>query len=184
MTSEHTSDGRPCVRTRYTYDIVHIDTLTSLYNLRRIPSCQPEPTLLHSLKQLDLLKYRETRAGKAKFKPRPIPDGRRGGGVLIFIRANLACRCLETREDGHFEVLLILTRQPKMPREISHILIGVVYQTPGNENWALSQYLIRCLDRVVKLHPAVKVILTGDFNQFQDSQITSFPLKQVVKSAT
>ena len=104
--------------------------------------------------------------------------------MLIFIRDNLACSRLETMEDDQFEVLWILTRQPKIPRDISHILIGVVYHPPGNDNWALSQYLIRCLDQVVRLHPAVKVILTGDFNQFQDSLVTSFPLKQVVKSAT
>ena len=69
MTLEHTSDGRPSVRTRYILRY----TRERLYNLRRIHSCQPEPTLLHSLKQLGLPKYRGTRAGKTKFKPRPIP---------------------------------------------------------------------------------------------------------------
>jgi len=66
MTSQPASDIRPCKSRTIRY------TRERLYNIRRTRPCTPEPTQLHSLKQLGLLKYRGTRAGKSKFKPRPI----------------------------------------------------------------------------------------------------------------
>ena len=99
---------------------------------------------------------------------------------MILLRDNIPSCRLQSMENDHFEALWVLLRQPRKPREISHIILGVVYYPPGNDNWQLSQYLLKCLDQVSKLHQNAKVVLTGDFNHFPDSLITSFPLNKLL----
>ena len=75
-------------------------------------------------------------------------DGRRGGGVAIMVRDCVVSSRLKSIEDDNFEVIWVLTRQPRMPREVSHILIGVIYHPPDNDNWLLAQYLLKSLDHI------------------------------------
>ena len=71
-----------------------------------------------------------------------------------------------------------------MPREDSHILIGIVYHPPKANNTVMMDYLINVLDSVHKDHPSLGILLCGDFNQLPESQLRSYPLTQLVTTAT
>jgi len=45
-------------------------------------------------------------------------------------------------------------------------------------------YLISSLDAVSRQHPQVGIILLCDFNQLSDSQLRSYPMRQLVTSPT
>ena len=111
-------------------------------------------------------------------------DGRRGGGLLAYVRSDMPCTRIPSLEHPDLETMWLLYRQPQMPRFVSHILFGCIYHPPDKNNWELSAHILQCLDEVVRKHPNAKIILLGDFNQLPDSSITSYPLKQVVRSPT
>jgi len=54
-------------------------------------------------------------------------DGRQGGGVAIFVKEGLLCRLLDLPNVHQFDTLWLLYRHPRMPRELSHVLLGCVY---------------------------------------------------------
>lgn len=71
-----------------------------------------------------------------------------------------------------------------MPREVSHILIGVIYHPPKADNAKMIDHLISSLDTTTRDHPHAGIILLGDFNQLPDSQLRNYPLRQLVKDPT
>ena len=71
-----------------------------------------------------------------------------------------------------------------MPRSVSHIAVGAVYHPPSANGRTLVTYLLDCLDELNRDHPHAGVILLGDFNKLYDASLLSYPLKQIVKSAT
>ena len=109
---------------------------------------------------------------------------RRGGGVLIYIRNGIPYRRIENLECDEVESLWLLVRDKCMPRGFSHILIGVVYHPPGACNLTTTNHIITSLDDIIKKHPHAGVMLLGDFNKLNDTQLRSYPLKQVVKLPT
>jgi len=111
-------------------------------------------------------------------------DGRQGGGVAVYVRSNLSCTHLQHYSVVGLETLWIMCRYPRMPRSLTHILIGVIYHPPdGNKNLMIS-HILDCLDQASHLHPNLGIILVGDFNQLPDQSIRAYPLRQVVTSAT
>ena len=52
-------------------------------------------------------------------------DGRVGGGVAVYLRQGLPCILQPQHNDVSLEALWLLFRQNIMPREVSHILIGI-----------------------------------------------------------
>ena len=59
---------------------------------------------------------------------------RRGGGVLTYIRNSIPYHRLSILECDEVESLWLLVRDKCMPRNFSHILVGVVYHPPGVVN--------------------------------------------------
>ena len=111
-------------------------------------------------------------------------DGRSGGGVLVYVRNGLPCEPLSQLDKSGIEVLWLLFRRCIMPREISRILIGALYHPPKADNGKMLDYLISSLDTVSRQLPQVGIILLGDFNQLSDSQLRSYPMRQLVTGLT
>lgn len=111
-------------------------------------------------------------------------DGRQGGGVACYVRHNVSCLHLKELECSDVESLWLLFRAPRMPRLVSHVLIGTIYHPPTADGQQTVNHIVDCLDKMIQKHPNAGIVLTGDFNQLRDRAILSYPLKQVVKRAT
>ena len=111
-------------------------------------------------------------------------DGRQGGGVAILVKDDLPCHVLALPNPERLETLWLLYRQSRMPHELSHILIGCVYFPPAANSGVMIEHLLNCLDAVSRKCSNTGIILLGDFNQLRDNALTSFPLKQIVKTPT
>ena len=75
---------------------------------------------------------------------------------------------LHNIEDDEHEVLWIRLKPKKLPRKCSCIIIACIYHPPGADNGSLQEYLITSLDTVLRRSPDCGVILSGDFNQFNE----------------
>ena len=111
-------------------------------------------------------------------------DGRQGGGVAVYVKQGIPCTLLSQLNHTSLEVLWLLFRQNLMPREVSHLLIGVVYHPPKANNTEMMDYLIGVLDTVNRDHPNLGILLCGDYNQLSEVQLRSYPLTQLVKTPT
>ena len=111
-------------------------------------------------------------------------DGRIGGGVACFVRVGLPCTRLTELETADVEALWLLYRNSRMPRNISHLLIAVIYHPPNANSFNTTSYIVDCLDKVIQKHPYVGIVIFGDFNCLNDRMLLSFPLKQTVRNAT
>ena len=111
-------------------------------------------------------------------------DGRRCGGVLFYVRNDIPCTILKSAQSPDVESLWLLYRANQMPRNVSHILIGLIYHPPDANSKTTVAHIISRLDNITQLHPHMGIILVGDFNQMRDSVILSYPLKQVVTRPT
>ena len=73
----------------------------------------------------------------------------------------------------------------KLPRKFSCILIACIYFTQMTEYAKMRDHVITCVDSVIRKHPECGVIITGDFNQMNDSFLkTHYKFSQIVKVAT
>ena len=111
-------------------------------------------------------------------------DGRRGGGIVCYVRNNVPCKRVTELERPDVESMWLLYRNVSMPRCVSHVLIGTIYHPPDVKSYITTTYITECLDKITQKHPNVGIVLTGDFNNLNDRVILSFPLKQIVRSAT
>ena len=111
-------------------------------------------------------------------------DGRRGGGVACYVRNNVSCRKLDILDSDDTESLWLLHRASRMPKNVSHIAIGIIYHPPKADSSVTISHINDSLDYINRIHPYAGIILLGDFNQLADGPIKHYPLKQVVKSAT
>jgi hypothetical protein len=111
-------------------------------------------------------------------------DGRRAGGVACYVDSTWPCTRLSELEKPEFECLWFLLRRPAMPRNVSHIAIGVVYHPPDAASSPMSAYILDCVDSIRRLHPSAGVIVLGDFNSLHDGPVRDYPLKQIVTRAT
>ena len=111
-------------------------------------------------------------------------DGRSGGGILVYVKHGVPCQLLPQINTADTEVLWLLFRRPRMPREVSHILVGAVYHPPKANNGLMIEHLVSSLDSVSRLHPYTGIMLLGDFNQLPDGQLRNYPLRQLVTGPT
>ena len=94
---------------------------------------------------------------------------RGGGGVACYVTETAVYGQLHDIEDNEHDVLWIRLKPKKLPRKYSCIIIACIYHPPGADNGSLREYLITSLDTVLRRSPDCGVILSGDFNQFNDS---------------
>ena len=109
---------------------------------------------------------------------------RRGGCVAVFVRHSLPCVRLSALESTNFETIWLLYRQARMPRAVSHVVVGAIYHPPSADDRAMTAHILDCLDSITRDHPHAGVVLLGDFNKLRDAALLSYPLRQVVKSFT
>ena len=81
-------------------------------------------------------------------------------------------------------VTLPCSRAHRMPRSVSHLAIGVYYHPPDADNRRTIQHIIESADHITRLHPYSGIVVMGDFNNLPEVNITSYPLKQVVRDGT
>ena len=111
-------------------------------------------------------------------------SGRQGGGLACCVRHDLPFSRMKELEKPDLESLWLLYRSPRMPRWVSHIGVGVIYNPPGANDRLMSDHIISCVDVITKQHPYAVVVVAGDFNRLRDASLCCYPLKQTVKTAT
>ena len=77
-------------------------------------------------------------------------------------------------------------RTKRLPRNISIIIIGVIYHPPPPaKDGPIIAHITRSLEFLLQRYPAAGVLLLGDFNKMRTSRVTgSFHLKQIVDKPT
>ena len=112
-------------------------------------------------------------------------DGRRGGGVCVYVKDLLPLTPLNHLSDPNFETLWLLLKPQRLPCGLNSIILGVIYHPPGNNDTDLQAHVTENLDSILSSHPNSGIILTGDFNEFRHRRLcSSFNLKQIVNHAT
>jgi len=111
-------------------------------------------------------------------------DGRMGGGIIVFINHSTPCVPVPWLHNPSFEVMWFSFRACRMPRTLTHLLLGVVYHPPAANNLSMNDYLTSCIDQFTRHHPGCGVLILGDFNRLPESSLRAYPLKQVVSSPT
>jgi Reverse transcriptase (RNA-dependent DNA polymerase) len=111
-------------------------------------------------------------------------DGRRAGGVCCYVRSELPYVRLCQLESPDVESIWLLYRAQRMPRNVSHIAIGIYYHPPDADNRRTVQHIIESADYITRAHPYSGIIVMGDFNNLPEAGILSYPLKQVVHRPT
>ena len=110
---------------------------------------------------------------------------KRGGGVCVFIKSCIPFVTLPNLDCPNHECLWIKLRPYRLPREISCILVCVVYHPPHADGNELYEYMIASLDKILSQFPRAGVIVMGDFNQFDTKRLCrNSSLKQIVKKPT
>ena len=112
----------------------------------------------------------------------------RGGGVCGYLAQNIPCRHLLDLENPNFECLWVWLRPNRLPRPLSGIVVCMVYHPPGlpaEDHRSLNEYVINTIDFLRNKYPDYGVVVLGDFNDFDISQLLStHNLKQVVQLPT
>ena len=108
------------------------------------------------------------------------------GGVCMYVKSTIPFSILEEYEkDNHIEVLWCNLRPKRLPRGFSHLIVGTLYHPPAADDVQMTNYLIDTLSKIESSMPNAAIILAGDFNRLNITQLTSqFRLKQLVKFYT
>jgi len=110
---------------------------------------------------------------------------KRGGGVACYIHETVHYNRLSDLDDAVHEVVWVRLQPKKLPRQFSCIIIACIYHPPDSDNISMRDYLITCMDTILRKHPNCGVILTGDFNQLRDDFLrTHYKYKQLVNKPT
>ena len=93
----------------------------------------------------------------------------RGGGIAMYVKSSIQCKILDIIKppDMITEDMWIQLRPTRLPRQISSILIGVIYHPPrptADENNMLYDYIQNTVDTYLVDHPDSLVCIVGDFN--------------------
>ena len=97
-------------------------------------------------------------------------QGRLGGGVMLFIRNNSTFKRLDDllRSCEDFEILWVLLRPKLLPRDVSVLILAVVYFPPWYDVATFTKlcfYIVNCIDRLKQQYPGAGFLVMGDFNQ-------------------
>lgn len=89
------------------------------------------------------------------------------GGVCIYLDHKVPWKLLESCQQEEVESIWISMRQHSLPRQITSIVLGVIYHSTSNrepENVIWRQHIQRNLDMLLSDQPNALVLITGDFN--------------------
>ena len=90
-----------------------------------------------------------------------------GGGVGIFLDQKIPCKLLQSCGQEDVESLWISMIPHSLPRQITPIVLGVIYHSTSNrepENVILRDHIQKNLDALFLKQPNALVVLTADFN--------------------
>ena len=79
----------------------------------------------------------------------------------------------------------IKVKPTRLPRKFSCILVGCLYYTQQTYFLIMRDHIIMSIDTVIRKHPICGIILTGDFNKFNDMFLIShYRFVQLVTTLT
>ena len=110
-----------------------------------------------------------------------------GGGVCAFVSSEIPFKRRSALESPEHECLWLWLRPHRLPRPLSGIICGVVYfpEAPAQVQRDRTTYIIETLDSVKTSYPDCGVVLLGDFNtQDISDMLANHNLKQVVTRPT
>ena len=84
--------------------------------------------------------------------------------MLCYVRESVPCTVLHQLLEPDIESLWLLNRATKMPRQLSHIAIGIIYHAPTADSSRSILHILNCLDSTSRDHPYAGLILLGNFN--------------------
>ena len=112
----------------------------------------------------------------------------RGGGVCAFVSTDVPSTRRLDLDNSAFECLWVWLRPHRLPRPLSGIICCVLYNPPdthSQEQRDLVSLIIETLDLVRSTHPDCGIVILGDFNGLDFSDVLSHhDLKQVVRTST
>ena len=82
----------------------------------------------------------------------------------VFISDSIQLKVLEDLMDDQFEVLLTQICPTCLPRGITSIVIGTLYDPPSATDMPMLDYLHNCLLVIEACYHGCRIILLGDFN--------------------
>ena len=111
------------------------------------------------------------------------------GGVALYVKESIKLDRLRDYEDtsnNHIEVIWCKLRPYRLPRGFSGLIVGILYHPPNSNDDQMKEYLFDTLSKIESSHPNCGILLAGDFNRLDVSQISNchFRLKQLVNFAT
>ncbi|XP_035688786.1 uncharacterized protein LOC118424344 [Branchiostoma floridae] len=111
---------------------------------------------------------------------------RRGGGVAIYIKNDIASRPLDLVVPEELECAWVHLRPKRLPREVSSLALCAVYSPPASPHeGVLLEHLSESIDLLRNSHPDIGLVILGDFNRLDISDLCCFSsLQQVVEAPT
>jgi len=99
-------------------------------------------------------------------------DGSHYGGVAVYTKQHLSCVRLTEVKIPALETLWLLFRSNRMPRSVSHILIGAVYYLPDAVSWTITTHIVDVIDNNEASPLYAGVVILGDVNKLINHYIT------------
>ena len=108
------------------------------------------------------------------------------GGIICYVRGGIpVVNEWEELDAKDLETLWITILPQHMPREFSHITIGVIYHPPKADDWTMCQHITECIDRILQKYLRSGLVICGVFNHMKDSYLkNSYKLNQLVTKPT
>ena len=159
-----------------------LDTLSKIYRLDVIAITEVQAQNLHMLKIDNFSQF-------IKLRPENHPLGKKGGGILFFIRNDLypseiPIPCLNPFD----EVMWVCVRPKVLPRPFNLIVLCCFYYSPNQRSADKINFIEKLhasADFVLSKYPNAGIFLMCDANDIRlDSTCIAFNLKKVVKVPT
>ena len=88
---------------------------------------------------------------------------RRGGEVTCFVKRVIPFKEWTELRNNDME-----TRPHKLPRQFTHVNVGVIYHPPNEDNNIIVNHICHCLDYILQRHHHIGIIFSGDFNHLPE----------------
>lgn len=113
-------------------------------------------------------------------------EERKGGGICAWIKSDILSTEISRHQCDDYESLWLKARPARLPREISSLLIAIIYRPDNTKDpKLLEQHIVDTTDNYLVKHPDAGLIITGDFNRMCMKSIgRKLGVKQVVNFPT
>ena len=109
---------------------------------------------------------------------------RQGGGVACYVRDSIPCTVLTDFDEPELETLWLMLRPARMPRWLTHVVVGIIYHPPNANNRRMIDHILNSIEQISRAHPNSGIAVVGDFNRLPDGPLRNYPLRQLVRSNT